>query len=47
MNQVAEYEARLARMAAPWWNAEEYAASLLETLKKSSAWRFLKVMEKK
>lgn len=47
MNQVAEYEARFARMVAPWWNAEEYAASLLETLKKSSAWHFLKVMEKK
>lgn len=47
MNQVAEYEARLGRMAAPWWNAEEYAASLLETLKKSAAWNFLKVMEKK
>jgi hypothetical protein len=47
MNQVAEYEARLGRMAAPWWNAEEYAASLLETLKKSAAWSFLTVMEKK
>lgn len=47
MNQVAEYEARVARMAAPWWNAEDYAASLLETLKKSAAWHFLKVMEKK
>lgn len=47
MNQVAEYEARLGRMAAPWWSAEEHAASLLDTLKKSAAWRFLKVMEKK
>lgn len=47
MNQVAEYEARLARMAAPWWNAEEYSSSLLDTLKNSAAWRLLKVMEKK
>lgn len=47
MNQVAEYEARLARMTAPWWSAEEHAASLLDTLKKSAAWRLLKVMAKK
>lgn len=47
MNQVAEYEARLAKMAAPWWSSEEYAASLLDTLKKSAAWRLLKVMKKK
>ncbi len=45
MAQIAEFEARLGRMAAPWWKPEEYAASLLETLKKSAAWKFLRLME--
>jgi hypothetical protein len=45
MAQIAEFELRLGRMAAPWWNPEEYAASLLETLKKSAAWKFLRLME--
>lgn len=46
MAQIAEFELRLGRMAAPWWKPEEYAASLLETLKKSAAWKFLRLMEK-
>ena len=45
MAQIAEFEARLGRMAAPWWKPEEYSASLLETLKKSAAWKFLRLME--
>lgn len=45
MAQIAEFEARLGRMAAPWWKPEAYAASLLETLKKSAAWKFLRLME--
>lgn len=45
MAQIAEFEARLGRMAAPWWKPEKYAASLLETLKKSAAWKFLRLME--
>ena len=44
-SQIAEFEARLGRMAAPWWKPEKYAASLLETLKKSAAWKFLRLME--
>jgi len=45
MAQIAEFEAHLGRMAAPWWKPEQYAASLLETLKKSAAWKFLCLME--
>lgn len=45
MAQITGFEARLGRMAAPWWKPEEYAASLLETLKKSAAWKFLRLME--
>ncbi len=45
MDQITEFETRLGRMAAPWWKPEEYAASLLETLKKSAAWKFLRLME--
>lgn len=45
MAQIAGFEARLGRMAAPWWKPEAYAASLLETLKKSAAWKFLRLME--
>lgn len=45
MAQIAEFEARLGRMAAPWWKPEEYAASLLETLKKSAAWKFVAAMK--
>lgn len=46
MAQIAEFEARLGRVAAPWWKPEAYAASLVETLKKSAAWKFLRLMEK-
>ena len=45
MAQITEFEARLGRMAAPWWKAESYAASLLETLQKSAAWKFVAAME--
>lgn len=44
--QLKDYEQRLAGMSAPWWKPEQYAASLLETLKQSAAWKFLRVMEK-
>ena len=45
MAQITEFEARLGRMAAPWWKAESYAASLLETLQKSAAWKFVAAMQ--
>lgn len=45
MAQITEFEARLGRMAAPWWKAENYAASLLETLQKSAAWKFVAAMQ--
>lgn len=45
MTQIAKFEARLGRMAAPWWKPEEYSASLLETLKKSAAWKFVAAMQ--
>ena len=45
MAQITEFEARLGRMAAPWWKAENYAASLLETLQKSAGWKFVAAMK--
>lgn len=42
--QLLEWEARLNVMAAPWWKPEQYAASLLKTLRDSDAWQFLRVM---
>lgn len=45
MAQITEFEARLGRMAAPWWKAENYAASLMETLQKSAAWKFVAAMQ--
>lgn len=45
MVQITEFEQRLGRMAVRWWKPDDYAASLLETLRKSAAWKFLKVMQ--
>lgn len=45
-NQISDWERKLHLMAAPWWKPNEYAASLLETLRGSAAWKFLVVMEK-
>lgn len=42
--QLLGWETRLNAMAAPWWKPEMYAASLLETLRDSNAWPFLRVM---
>lgn len=42
--QVSEWESKLTNMAAVWWKPEQYAASLLETLKQSAAWKFIRPM---
>ncbi len=44
-DQILQWEARLGAMAAPWWNPEQYAASLLETLRDSAAWPFLRIVK--
>jgi hypothetical protein len=43
---IHAYEARLTRLAAPWWRPQDFNASLLSVLKKTPVWQFLKVMEK-
>ncbi|MDN5503749.1 MAG: hypothetical protein L0H10_07995 [Comamonas sp.] len=42
--QVSAWESKLASMTAVWWKPEQYAASLLETLKQSAAWKFIRPM---
>lgn len=42
--QISAWESKLASMAAVWWKPEQYAASLLETLKQSPAWKFVRPM---
>lgn len=42
--QVSAWESKLASMAAVWWKPEQYAASLLETLSQSPAWKFIRPM---
>lgn len=42
--QVSAWESKLASMVAVWWKPEQYAASLLETLSQSPAWKFIRPM---
>ena len=42
---ISENEKKLRRLAAHWWNPQDFNASLLAVLKKSPAWRFLRIME--
>jgi hypothetical protein len=44
-DQIANWEAQLGKMAVEWWRPEHYSASLLETLQKTPAWQFLRVMK--
>lgn len=42
--QLSAWESKLASMVAVWWKPEQYAASLLETLSQSPAWKFIRPM---
>ena len=40
--KVQDFENKLARIAAPWWQADDFKESVLDLLKVTPLWRFLK-----